>query len=189
MTSHEQSFKSFYLEKRFTKKVAKFFNMMKQDLIEHIEKEGLEEYLRHDYPDLVDIYLTNTMDYEYVLDKYYQYIIYPNHLASLQTGGLVLEKNMSNWIEDTPFDREELFDYKEEESSEKLYEWLYFDEDNKVMYSSSGEKSCIYEDQTLRIRLEFPNTLEKKHDRDLVLDNLFQEKRINFIKERNNNGL
>ena len=27
---------------------------------------------------------------------------------------------MSNWIEDTPFDREELFDYKEEESSEKL---------------------------------------------------------------------
>ena len=59
---------------------------MKQDLIEHIEKEGLEEYFIHDYPDLVDIHLTNTMDYEYVFcDKYYQYIIYPNHLASLQT--------------------------------------------------------------------------------------------------------
>lgn len=89
MTNHEQSFKSFYLEKRFTKEGGKVFNLMKQDLIEHIEKEGFEEYLRHDYPDLVDIYSTNTMDYEYVLDKYYQYIIYPNHLASLQTGGLV----------------------------------------------------------------------------------------------------
>ena len=89
MTNHEQSFKSFYLEKRFTKEGGKVFNMMKQDLIEHIEKEGLEEYLRHDYPDLLGIYSTNTMDYKYVLDKYYQYIIYPDHLASLQTGGLV----------------------------------------------------------------------------------------------------
>ena len=89
---------------------------------------------------------------------------------------------MSNWREDTPSDREELFDYKEEESLGKLYEWLYFDEDNKVMYSSSGEESCRYEDQTLRIRLEFPNTSEGKHDRDLVLDNLFPRKENKFYK-------
>lgn len=89
---------------------------------------------------------------------------------------------MSNWREDTPYDREEIPDHKEEESSGKLYEWLYFDEDNKVMYSSSGEQSCKYEEQILRIRLEFPNTLEGKHDRDLVLDNLFPRKENKFYK-------
>jgi len=89
MTNHEQSFKSFYLEKRFTKEGGKVFNSMKQDLIEYIEKEGLEEYLREDFPDLVKIYSTNTMDYEYVLDKFYQYLIYPNRVASFQTGGLI----------------------------------------------------------------------------------------------------
>ncbi len=89
MTNHEESFKSFYLDKRFTKEGGKVFNSMKQDLIEYIEKEGLEEYLREDFPDLVKIYSTNTMDYEYVLDKFYQYLIYPNRVASLQTGGLV----------------------------------------------------------------------------------------------------
>ena len=89
---------------------------------------------------------------------------------------------MRDWREDTPYDREELFDYKKEESSEKLYEWLYFDENNKVMYSSSGEEACKYEDQTLKIRLEFPNTLEGKHNLDLVLDNLFSRKENKFYK-------
>ena len=89
---------------------------------------------------------------------------------------------MSNWTEDTPYDREELFDYKEEERPQKIYEWLYFDEDNKVMYSSSGEEACKYEDQTLKIRLEFPNTFEGRHDLDLVLDNLFPRKENKYYK-------
>ena len=54
--------------------------------------------------------------------------------------------------------------------SEKLYEWLYFDEDNKVMYSSSGEDACKYEDQTTKIRLEFSKSLDGKLERDLLLD-------------------
>ena len=41
---------------------------------------------------------------------------------------------MSNWREDTPYDREELPDHKEEKRSQKIYEWLYFDEDNKVVF-------------------------------------------------------
>ena len=48
---------------------------------------------------------------------------------------------MTDWREDTPYDREEMPDHKEEERLQKIYEWLYFDEDNKVMYSSSGEQS------------------------------------------------
>ena len=41
---------------------------------------------------------------------------------------------------------------------------------------------CKYTDQELRIRLEFPNTSEGKHDRDLVLDNLFPRKENKFYK-------
>ena len=89
---------------------------------------------------------------------------------------------MTDWREDTPYDREEMPDHKEEERLQKIYEWLYFDEDNKVMYSSSGEQACKYEAQTLKIRLEFPNTLEGKHDRDLVLDNLFPRKENKYYK-------
>lgn len=65
---------------------------------------------------------------------------------------------------------------------EKLYEWLYFDENNKVMYSSSGEQACKYEDQTLSIRLEFSKSPDGKFERDLLLDNLFPRKDNQFFK-------
>jgi ssDNA-binding replication factor A large subunit len=67
-------------------------------------------------------------------------------------------------------------------TQDKLYEWLYFDEDNKVMYSSSGEQACKYEDQTMKIRLEFPASSDGKLERDLLLDNLFPRKDNKFYK-------
>lgn len=88
---------------------------------------------------------------------------------------------MAYWREDTPYDREETPEYQEQ----KLYEWLYFDEDKKVMYSSSGEQACKYEDQTLKIRLEFPKTTDGKFERDLLLDNLFPRKENEFYKGDN----
>lgn len=50
------------------------------------------------------------------------------------------------------------------------------------MYSSSGEQACKYEDQTLKIRLEFPKTTDGKFERDLLLDNLFPRKENQFYK-------
>ena len=73
---------------------------------------------------------------------------------------------MTDWREDTPYDREEMPDHKEEERPQKIYEWLYFDEDNKEYKGDKKHREQVVIPIMLR---DFNNELD---DLARILNNM-----------------